>query len=1067
MRTPLRSGRIASVLALLAGSLLGSGALAPPAHAAISFTKTVDKSTAAPGENVTFTLQYTCSVQECVGGRITDTLPAGLEFVGWSPDPTTVDVANSTVPAAGSTGGALDIHLLDLSPGTTATITVVTRFPNFTTANGTSAANTAQLTAQGETPQSSSATVTAQVEPVYDVTKGVQTASADGRTVTYQFSACSTAGPNVDLDASRLLDTLPAGAVVDTGRSPGWTQVGPGPNTWSYDIGEFRAANGQPGCRIPGVLVVNYPDPPFAAGTTSTNHVELLGDPLGAEPERGLSTADATTGVFQEPGTGVEVTAAKSWGEHSVSGDLNSFSLFATNASAPATSLTMTDPGTGTTEGLYNWLFPQTVQLDAWNPPGIVLTFQYRLNGDPTWLTFTPGTPFDGSSTRRITFAEGAGDPANDELGLPAGRWLDGLRLTWNGPLPTGWSPGGGVQVVTQVVTPGHDGRPAPELLTNCVDNTATDGVTTSAATGCAETTVAAATNLGASKTTVAGAVTNAGGRATFEVVPYNRSGRALDRPLVLYDVLPAGLVYVEGSLRPSPGYPDAKLPESVEVTPGADGAQIIKMTWPAGAPDMTYLNDALAYRVQFDVQVAASVRAGTLTNQVFVTADRPTVPVACYYNGTSTGVPDTLDLNGDGDRTETMCHAASNVEVQVPSVLRSYKEVQGDLDSGFGPMGAATPGGRASYRMTVRNDSPDPVTEFLAYDKLPTPGDGYVLTPSAARGSAWAPSLSSPITSSDPTVTVEYTTDKHPCVPAVLPPASDPGCNPNAVWTAAFPGPGVATWFRIGRPGTLAPGESFTLEWPMVVPFDAPDAAYAWNSFAYTATDATGRQLLPAEPAKVGVAVERTAASENALGDFVWDDLNHDGVQQPGEPGVQGVHVALLDGNGQPVRDLNGNPVTAVTDANGHYLFDNLPDGAYQVHFDLTTIPKDAKVTVRHAGSDPALDSDADPATGLTQTVTLAGGQRDLDLDMGLVLPATSPSPSPSPSPSTSPSASPSQGPEPSASPSAEHSGEGGSLPHTGTDLPGGVLAAVAGVLTVGGTVLCAVTYRRPRRRH
>ncbi|MFD5565677.1 SdrD B-like domain-containing protein [Kitasatospora griseola] len=1064
MRTPLRAGRIGSVLALLAGSLFGSGVLATPAHAAISFVKNVDKFTAAPGENVTFTLQYTCSVTECVNGRITDTLPASVEFVGWTPDPTTVDVAGSTVPAAGTMGGTLDIRLLNLSPGTTAAVSVVVRFPNWTTADGTSALNSAQLTVDGETPQNGSASVTAHVEPAYQVTKGVQTASADGRTVTYQFSACSTSGPNVDLDASRLLDTLPPGAVVDTARSPGWSQVAPGPNTWGYDIGEFRAANGQAGCRIPGVLVVNYPDPTFPSGTTSTNDVELLGDPLGTAPEQSLSTAEATTGTFQEPATGVQVSAAKSWGERSVSGDLNSFSLFATNTSAPATELTMTDPGTGTTDSLYNWLFPQTVQLDAWNPPGIRLTFQYRLNGDPTWLTFTPGTPFDGSTTRRITFVGGAGDPAADELGLPAGRWLDGLRLTWSGPLPTGWAPGSGVQVVTQVVTPGHDGRPAPELLTNCVDNTATDGTTTARATGCAETTVVAATNLGAAKSTVAGAVTNAGGRATFEVIPYNRSGRALDRPLVLYDVLPAGLVYLDGSLRTDPSYPDAKLPESVQVTPGADGRQIIKMTWPAGAPDMTYLNDALAYRVLFDVQVADSVRAGTLTNQVFVTADHPTEPVTCYFSGVSHGVPDTLDLNGNGDLTETMCHATSQVEVQVPSVLRSYKEVRGDLDSGYGPMGATTPGGALSYRMTVRNDSADPVTEFVAYDKLPTPGDGYVLTPDAARGSAWAPSLSSPITSSDPSVTVEYTTDKHPCVPALVPPAADPGCNPNAVWTATFPGPGTATWFRIERPGTLAPGDSFTLGWPMVAPFDAPEGAYAWNSFAYTAIDATGRQLLPAEPAKVGVAVEQTRPSDNALGDFVWDDLNHDGIQQPGEPGVPGVHVDLLDGSGQPVRDLHGNPLTTVSDSGGHYLFDHLPDGVYQIRFELSTIPAGATVTLRYAGTDPALDSDADPATGLTQTVDLAGGRRYLDLDLGLVLPRTSPSPSPSPS------TSPSTGPEPSPSagkPSEEAKGEHGMLPHTGSDLPGSLLAAVAGLLTVGGAALCAVTCRRPRHRH
>ncbi|MFJ5882035.1 SdrD B-like domain-containing protein [Kitasatospora cineracea] len=1064
MRTHRRTGRLAAVLAVLAAALFGSGAAAPSARAAVSFTKTADKSTAAPGENITYTLQYSCSVDECLNGVITDPLPAATEFVSWVPDPSTVDVANSTVPAAGTQGGTLDVRLKPLSPGTTASVRVTVRFPNWTTANGTSAANTAQLTVEGQSPQTGSATVTAQVAPAYQVTKGVQTSSADGRTVTYQFSACSTEGVNVDLDASRLLDTLPAGAVVDTARSPGWSPAPPGPNTWGYDIGEFRSGNGQAGCRTPGVLVVDYPEADFPTGTTSTNDVELFGDPLGPDPERSLSTAQATTGQFRPPSTDVEVTASKSWGESSVSGDLNGFSIFTTNTAAPATSLTMTDPGTGTTADLYNWLYPQSLQFAPWNPAGITMAFQYRLDGDPAWRTFTPGTPFDGSTDRRITFAEGAGDPAADVLGIPAGRWLDGLRFTWNGNLPTGWSPGGGVQVVTQVLATGHDGRPAPAPLTNCVTNTATDGTSTATATGCASTTVTPATNLGAAKTTTAGAVTSAGGTATFEVIPYNRTGRTLDRPLVLYDVLPAGLVYVDGSLRTTPGYPDAKLPQSAEVTPGPDGRQILKLTWPAGAPDMTYLHDQLAYRVQFDVQVAGSVRAGTLTNEVFVTADRSALPVSCFYNGTSTGVPDLLDLNGDGDRTETMCHAASQVEVQVPSVLRSYKEVKGDLDADYGSMGTTTPGGGLSYRMTVRNDSPDPVTGFLAYDRLPTPGDGYVLHPAAARNSAWAPALRTPLTSSDPTVLIEYTTAKQPCPDVLVPRAEDPGCDPAAVWSSTFPGPGNATWFRISRPGTLAPGASFTLEWPMTAPYDAPDAAYAWNSFGYTATDSTGSQLLPAEPAKVGVAVRQTAPSNNALGDLVWQDVNRDGLQQPGEPGVGGVGVALLDGAGQPVRDLHGTPVTTTTGADGHYLFDHLPDGSYAVRFDLATLPKDATVTARHVGNDPAIDSDADPATGLTQTVTLTGGQHDLDLDLGILLPEPEPSPSPSPSPSVSPSPSASVSPVPSPSSS---SGGGGSLPHTGTDLPGRLLGGLAGVLTAGGALLLLLSRRRSGRRH
>ncbi|MFE7525625.1 SdrD B-like domain-containing protein [Kitasatospora sp. NPDC057542] len=1107
---------MATALGLFAGTLLTGTLTAPTAEAAVGFTKTVDKPTVAPGENVTYTLRYTCSVTDCANGRITDALPAGMEFVGWTPDASTVDVAGSTVPAAGTLGGTLDIKLLTLTPGTTATVKVVLRFPNFTTPNGTKTVNSATLTADGEPAQNGSAATTAAVQPDYRVTKGVQTSSQDGRSVTYQFSACSTSGvPNVDLDAGRLVDTLPPGAVVDTGRSPGWTQDPADPDRWTFDIGDFRAGNGQAGCRNPGVLVVNYPDPAFPSGTTSTNSVVLQGDPLGPEGMRDLSEATAESPTFKPPTTGIQVAASKTWQDKVVSGDIASFSLHPGNIAGPATRLVMTDPGSGTTSGLYNWLIPQSIQLEAWNPTGIGLTLRYRLDGDPTWRTFTPGKPFDGSSSRRITFAEGAGNPANDELGIPAGRRLDGLRFEWNGPIPTGWSPGNAVQVLSQVVTPGHDGRTAPGPLHNCVDVTGTDATgATSSASDCADTTVSAATNLGAAKTTTSGEVLAPGGTATFRVTPYNRTGRTLGTPLVMYDLLPPGLVYQDGSARRDPGYTGSVAPQSVRVLPGPDGRQLLKLTWPAGAPDMTYLNDQKAYRTLIDVQVAGSAKPGTLTNDVYVTTEGAEEPVACSYFGTDSGTPDTHDLNGNGNTTETVCHASSKVEVQVPAVLRSFKEVKGDLDQDYATTGTTTPGGGLSYRLTVRNDSPDPVTDFVAYDKLPTPGDSYLLRPDVPRGSAWTPSLTRPLTSSDPTVAIEYTTSPNPCVTGAI---TVPGpCDANARWSTDFPGPGNATWFKVGRPGTLPSGGLFTLTWPMVASVDAGNADFAWNSFAYTATDSTGSPLLPAEPAKVGVGVQAPAPPNNALGDHAWADRNGNGIQEPGENGVPGVRVELLDGTGQPVREKTGKPVTTVTDADGNYLFDKLPDGEYAVRFDLTTVPADAKVTVRHAGKDSALDSDADPATGVTQTVRLSGGARDLSLDLGLVLadaptptptptdspsptssptptdspsptgsptptdsPTNSPSPSNSPSagPSNSPSAGPTNGPSsseppstgepgaPSHDPQQPSPGQGGSeLPHTGGP---GLLPAVLGAAALGFGVLFTVVARRRRGRH
>ncbi|HET6708513.1 SdrD B-like domain-containing protein [Amycolatopsis sp.] len=121
-----------------------------------------------------------------------------------------------------------------------------------------------------------------------------------------------------------------------------------------------------------------------------------------------------------------------------------------------------------------------------------------------------------------------------------------------------------------------------------------------------------------------------------------------------------------------------------------------------------------------------------------------------------------------------------------------------------------------------------------------------------------------------------------------------------------------------------------------------------------------------------------------NRLGDFVWLDKNGDGLQDPGEPGVPDVPVVLKDGDGKQL-------ATTKTGPDGKYLFANLPDGSYQVCFDIAHLPApvaDYKLTKANAGDD-GKDSDADPASGCTPVVQLGVGKREnLTLDAGLVTP-------------------------------------------------------------------------------
>lgn len=124
---------------------------------------------------------------------------------------------------------------------------------------------------------------------------------------------------------------------------------------------------------------------------------------------------------------------------------------------------------------------------------------------------------------------------------------------------------------------------------------------------------------------------------------------------------------------------------------------------------------------------------------------------------------------------------------------------------------------------------------------------------------------------------------------------------------------------------------------------------------------------------------VDFSFAGTASLGDTVWLDLDGDGVQDPGEPGIPGVTVATvwlgLDGVPGGGDDIT---LTTETGGDGTYSFTNLPAG----NFTVTVDDSDADFP---NGIDPTFDLDG-VGTAHTTDATLATGQNRTDVDFGYV---------------------------------------------------------------------------------
>lgn len=327
---------------------------------------------------------------------------------------------------------------------------------------------------------------------------------------------------------------------------------------------------------------------------------------------------------------------------------------------------------------------------------------------------------------------------------------------------------------------------------------------------------------------------------------------------------------------------------------------------------------------------------------------------------------------------------------------LESTIQVKGTLDTDYSTYpdrGLTVPGGISDYMLTIKNPNAAEIDQLVFVTVLPHIGDTEVLDETTPRFSEWRPFLAEEVAITTTGLNVEYSTVSNPCrddLAGSNPTPFPTGCN-TANWSSSPPvdiTEVTALRFDYGN-RKLQQDDSLVVLISMRSPVDAPpDTSIAWNSFAFSARNFEDfSPLLPAEPIKVGI--ELRPGNVPILGDFVWEDTEPNGMQDPGEIGVDGVRVELyhdVDNNG--VAEPSG-PDTlelwTVTTGGGQYLFSDFDFGRYFVVF--SDLPSGYVPTFQDVGVD-TLDSDGLISSVMLFDNTTINYSHDLGLYNG-VLPA------------------------------------------------------------------------------
>ncbi|HMV84251.1 MAG TPA: SdrD B-like domain-containing protein [Blastocatellia bacterium] len=924
--------------------------------------------------------------------KITDTLPPYIEVVSV---PIIAPIAGFTAPAtSGATPQTLTVNFQPtVIAGSTGDFDVVVRYRPGITPNGLTSNNTSQIVAEvfpggGATVTDTSGTVTT-TSVATDKASATKTVTAGvlGGLTTYDINVCNDGANSGEgylaLQNVTVTDVLPTGALF-VSANPAPTSA-PAVNANGTVVWSGFNINGA--CNTFRVTV-RYPSPPFNSGDMVTNNATVTG-----------TLINGTTKTFN-PGIGHGFASPSPSGSLSKDGSAAGGAPDQTVGGTVNFTLTAGNTGNVEVDQTLEDAIPNEFNLTSVNT-GAAASVDYQKNGVAAWIT---GVSLGGSvAVSGVNFPTfGLGDYVsrlrfNFTSVTPGASNNVVLTGTIVNP-PNGNGTAGGGAMYT--LTPG-----TPRNFCN----TATMATSYNAAVvdndnaqKCLDIVATFPTIYPQSTKSIVGGSTIApGGIVTFDVGAAagtsTNSGNPLLNP-VLADLLPTNLDYIGTTSTTQSGGASncsAVTPQVISNYNGT-GRTLLIWSWRNAAPQCS-IPPGGDVKVRYTARVKNGTAAGTYQNigAILDAANTPgTVAPAelinkrfCgggsdpYVNGAIAGSTDIVNSN-------FLCQTGT-VSYTVPNVfvVDSRKGVKGQLNddnnvatddffySGTTRVAETIRGGVMFWSMEITNvgnisaDTLD-VIDILPFN-TPAPGNTGVGS-GAVMGSTWQPLFLAPISAmSAPAGTkIYYSTEPNPCRPLIV---NASGCQAMTTLADGVPQTAVGQWSTVLPPDptviksfritfgsyVLAGGATLRFEWPMSAPDNAPignkggdnlatvdDTEIAWNTFGYSLRRVDSGDTLASAPTRVGIMVQNTPPGLSSYGNYVWEDVNKNGLQDEPLTGLTatGINLVRVD----LYKDADGNPATTGDQtlwgvkltANdslgnpGYYKFPGLQAGNYFARF-------------------------------------------------------------------------------------------------------------------------------------